>query len=419
MSELPMHLNELEAQFAGTLATFGSGDLAVGIFPLSDVPPADGPIVLERASLPAECLPRTTWIRMLGWAVLPDQAGHEHPLLYVLAGTEASECGPVAAFLDLSCRAGAACYRLAPGAAAVGVGNAPELDWLNTLYSYLKGTEQVVEGAGYSQIPNVFAASTLVLGVLRRTLAGEPVGPLAQCLYPGVPGEQGGTRIARVRAMTREEYFAATTPPDQVREWLAHRYRSAPVAGVEHAPSRDRMAFERLALFAEFLSAAGHPVDDTVGACVGAGWVHIAHATVRETVPSEIPAHLHHLNLSVGRHELLAIRPTVLNARVPDAPAPGSGAPGSAPVPVWDGLRELARGLRLKGKQARIVNAICDGGGSVPIATLGTRFQWNNPVDNWNSTRKRLNTKFRGRGWRFVTADNNAVVEPVPPSGRK
>jgi hypothetical protein len=45
------------------------------------------------------------------------------------------------------------------------VGNAPELDWRNTQYAYLKGASDVVEGPGYSRLLTTHAG--------RRRYGGE------------------------------------------------------------------------------------------------------------------------------------------------------------------------------------------------------------------------------------------------------
>ena len=82
-------------------------------------------------------------------------------------------------------------------------------------------------------------------------------------------------------------------------------------------------------------------------------------------------------------------------------------------------LRALVDELRLSGNEAATVVAICDGNGRATITDRGVKFEWSNPLDNWNSTRKRLNRKFKGRGLRFFTHDNRAAAEPLVATGRK
>jgi hypothetical protein len=81
-------------------------------------------------------------------------------------------------------------------------------------------------------------------------------------------------------------------------------------------------------------------------------------------------------------------------------------------------LRACVKELRLKGVDADVVFAICDGNGSVPIANLAVKFEWSNQADNWNSVRKRLDAKLKKHGWLFRTHNKCATAVPVP-TGRK
>lgn len=96
----------------------------------------------------------------------------------------------------------------------------------------------------------------------------------------------------------------------------------------------------------------------------------------------------------------------------------GQGKDGG-PGDPYDGLRRAARSLLLKGREAQAVAILAGYGGRVRVDVLAGRLGWRNPSDNWNSTRQRLNRKFRGRGWRFATHDRHAVAQPVPAAGRK
>ncbi len=82
-------------------------------------------------------------------------------------------------------------------------------------------------------------------------------------------------------------------------------------------------------------------------------------------------------------------------------------------------LRSLGERLRLKGKEAAAVLALCDGNGSVALSDLGVRFEWDFPAGNWNSLRKRLNDKMRKHGWYFETLNNNALARRSSATGRK
>lgn len=77
-------------------------------------------------------------------------------------------------------------------------------------------------------------------------------------------------------------------------------------------------------------------------------------------------------------------------------------------------LRSLVGTLGLKGIEAKTVIAICEGQGRVPVADLVKRFEWSSPTDDWNSARKRLNAKFKGRGWQFATKDGHAIAVQHP-----
>jgi hypothetical protein len=124
-------------------------------------------------------------------------------------------------------------------------------------------------------------------------------------------------------------------------------------------------------------------------------------------------------DVTTGQH------PTSPTSLLTANPMPAGGKGGTpdtssnGPEKPTAALRAMVGTLGLKGKEAVVVVAICDGNGRVPIQDLALKCSWDNPVDNWNSTRKRLNEKFKGRGWRFSTRDNHAVAEQLPVTGRK
>lgn len=331
MSDLVSNLNHFEADLARAHAAYGDGGLAVGVFSLDDAPTPNGPLRLEGLRLPPDCFPYTTWRRSLGVVLLGDQNGDQHQLLYVLAGTDASRRGPLDAFSALSRRAGALLFRLQPGLGATGVGNAPELDWMNTLYSYLKGTQYVVEGAGYSRISSVFASSTVVLSLLRRAHAGQPVSCDVGSLRPGIPGEPSEFRVERVRRLTEEEYHPAPLPPapQQARGWLAELYRSVPVADRGSGPSGEPVVFEPVEALENYLRGIGQPEEGAVEACAAAGWITFA----RLTVGAGLVPGTGRLNLPQGEHILIVILPAVLDGPEPTAtqPAPPAAVPPAPP----------------------------------------------------------------------------------------
>jgi hypothetical protein len=85
-----------------------------------------------------------------------------------------------------------------------------------------------------------------------------------------------------------------------------------------------------------------------------------------------------------------------------------------------DGLRTAAKALQLKGKQATIIEMLCDAGGKVPLANLAVECNWDTPCTNtWNSTRDKLNKKLKQYGYRLETFDMNAVAKRLPSSAPK
>lgn len=82
-------------------------------------------------------------------------------------------------------------------------------------------------------------------------------------------------------------------------------------------------------------------------------------------------------------------------------------------------LKALADKLTLSANETRIIAMICDGSGKVSLSELAIKLEWENPPDNWNSARKRLNKKFKKHGWKFTTNCQYAVAKEQPKAGRK
>jgi hypothetical protein len=212
MADLSTHLNQLEILFTNALAQFGDGgDMSLGVFPLDLPEPLAGPLIVEGVSLPHDWLHGASWTGFFGTTTVPDGSGQSHTLLFVFGAITPFERGAGSAFQRLASAAGAACYRLPDGLAASGRTNASEMTWANTLYAYLKGTEYVVEGEGWSRIRCLFEASVRVLRLIRSRRAGEPVPVYSGSLRPGLPGSRATTRFECVRAMTPEELAEATS----------------------------------------------------------------------------------------------------------------------------------------------------------------------------------------------------------------
>lgn len=233
-------------------------------------------------------------------------------------------------------------------------------------------------------------------------------------------------RVPSLPSAAHQERNEVTEPPvaipPVVRNWLVARYLSNPTPDRPDGPEGRGVVYERFEPFGEFLVNCGCDVLAVAEACHSAGWIDDLRADVEALPISEgvFPPGILRLGLPVGRHRLVGIRSAVLATpvgSVPDA-IPRQDPPSAAPSP-YAALHALVASLRLKGREAETVLAICDGSGSAAIADLAVRFEWDNPQDNWNSTRKRLNQKFKGRGWRFATVDNSATAEQVPVTGRK
>ncbi len=331
----------MQSQFTETFAVHGDGgNLAFAFLPIDGDAPDIGPMTVT-GSLPRHILPATTWANPFGTCLLTDHAGQSHRVFIFVAGTRSS-AEPYQAFGRLARRAGAACFRLPRGMAATGPGNAPEMNWLATVYSYLKGTAFVVEGAGFSRLQSVFAASVEVLSLIHRGDVNGNAPSYPGSLRPGLPGVEGETRFelepldlaARESTPPESSGSPPSPPPEEVREWLANRYRSIPPADIGNGPEGEPLAFDTLAPFTQYLTASGHRVLEALEACQRAGWVRIVNATIREPASLEVPVCLRRLNLSVGRHELLGILSAVLTNGTPAAHGqPQAGASAAPPAP--------------------------------------------------------------------------------------
>ncbi len=83
--------------------------------------------------------------------------------------------------------------------------------------------------------------------------------------------------------------------------------------------------------------------------------------------------------------------------------------------PPFDQLRAVALELKLAGNEARIVDALCRGGGRVPLAELAVVCEWLAPYGcTWNSARGRLNGKLHSSRWRLGTHDGCAIAQQLP-----
>ncbi len=466
MSDLTSSLDRLEADFADAFECYGDGGkLSLAFFPLPDDAPEIGQMQLGTGTIPPESLPGVSWTDLYGIALITDHAEVGHRIITVIGGTARSS-EPLRVFQRLSRRAGAVCFRLPRGMTATGPGNAPELNWVATLYAYLKGTSFVTEGAGFSTLRSPFAASIEVLSLMRRGDINGRAPTYTGSLRPGLPGVEGSAtlRMEPVGA-------APEPPPELVRNWLAEQYTRVPIERRGRGPSNELLSYIRDVTLLAFLHENGLPATETLAGCCDSSWIVPARVTVRTVVPYEhFPQEWRDLGLPVGVHEVYGIHPCVLEGWVqpplPSTPAremvttppavvpsavEGAGAPPLravantsqpelVPVPSvtvaeqqqakppadekpnddqFSALRSLVRTLRLKGNEADAVRALCDGMGEVDLSVLTLTFGWKNPGDNWNSMRKRLNRKYRKHGWQFITHDNKAVAEPFGKTGRK
>lgn len=194
MSDLLTSLDRLEVEFAEALEAHGDGgNLTFVLFPI-DQAIETGPVRINAVSIPRDYFPGTSWAEQFGFALWTDFAGQSHQVLSYVAGTSRS-AEPLQAFLRLARRAGALCFRLPRGRAQTGPGNAPELNWLGTLYSYLKGTSFVIEGPGCSRLRSVFSGSVEVLSLIHRGDESGNALPYTGSLRPGLPGVEGEVRF--------------------------------------------------------------------------------------------------------------------------------------------------------------------------------------------------------------------------------
>lgn len=97
-------------------------------------------------------------------------------------------------------------------------------------------------------------------------------------------------------------------------------------------------------------------------------------------------------------------------------PVAESDGPPPPPIPLA-GL--LALRSEVSKQQGEFIELFCSKDGRVGLPELAVKFEWENPSDNWNSLRNRLNRALRARGWRFFTRKGCAVVKPVPVTSRK
>lgn len=94
-----------------------------------------------------------------------------------------------------------------------------------------------------------------------------------------------------------------------------------------------------------------------------------------------------------------------------------------AQPPAWraeyaDLLAALDKGS-VAGSDRKAAEFVCEHGGEKTLADFGVHMVWDNPKENWNSCRGRLNGKVRKAGWEFYTSDAKPKVRRLPASDRK
>lgn len=196
MPDLITDLDALEGRFAEALTRYGDGnDFSIALFASNPATAPTSACNLKNVHIPHEYLPRSNWITFWGAGTITDHAGDSHAYLVVTAGADRRSSAAREAFVALARAAGALCYRMPPTMAATGTGSDPGLTWLSTLYAYLKGTEFVIEGPGFSRIVCLFAASLRMLALLARGDLEGKCPAYAGSLRPGIPGELGEARF--------------------------------------------------------------------------------------------------------------------------------------------------------------------------------------------------------------------------------
>ena len=97
----------------------------------------------------------------------------------------------------------------------------------------------------------------------------------------------------------------------------------------------------------------------------------------------------------------------------PPTPPPAPTAPTSATPDPFALLRQFARD-RLKGSQRRVLEALCDANGELPLETVGGICGWMRPIESaWGSLRSNLNQKLRPLGWQIRTFDRTARLVSI------
>jgi hypothetical protein len=136
--------------------------------------------------------------------------------------------------------------------------------------------------------------------------------------------------------------------------------------------------------------------------------LHLAEHAIRQLYSLPKGSTIHWCGHDAGARGLCQCHPDEsFLGSLPDTP---SGFGNENPPGRVDELRGLIKALRLKGNDAKIVTAICNGGGEVPLKDLMVLFEWDKP-DIWNSARQRLNSKLKPKGWMLSTHDKKAIAE--------
>jgi hypothetical protein len=133
--------------------------------------------------------------------------------------------------------------------------------------------------------------------------------------------------------------------PAPVRNWLIARYLSDPTPGrwrIAAGADPEPVVFVRYDSFADYLLTAGYELLPNLDAWQNAGWIMDTFANIRQSADRNdlLPDCIARLNLPPGRHRLVGIRRSVLDAPADPGLQPagaenneGGQTPGRPPGP--------------------------------------------------------------------------------------
>lgn len=209
--------------------------------------------------------------------------------------------------------------------------------------------------------------------------------------------------------------------PAAVRNWLTARYLADPTPGrwqLADDAEPEPVVFVRYEDFAGFLVGASVELLPNLDDWTDAGWIEDVYVelTPTDNAADAPPYAIDRLNLPLGRHRLVGIRRTVLDAPTTQTP-PNATTRDEAEKPPPDPYAELRRLARGLSKQERaVIEALCDARGELSLADVKTLCDWHAPIESaWNSLRMRLNKKLTSHGWEVKTQAGTArLTKPDP-----